>query len=67
MSQSDITVFGVGEIPRPPDDAPPQQWLDYAVVVASLVASDVTASSPTKEVGRAYLAKWPSPAPAGEP
>lgn len=60
-AQSRITVYGVGPIPDPPADAPPDQWLDFAVVHAMLLGSDLS-DTPVKEVARAYLAKWPAPA-----
>lgn len=61
-----ITIFGVGAIPDPAEDAPREQVFEYAALVATLIAGNSTTAAPTKRLARLYMDRWhPEEAPRG--
>jgi hypothetical protein len=63
VSKHGVVVF---EVPPPPDNAPPQQWLDFATLLALVgvvVTSYLWNPEPIHDVvykaAEAYKQKWP--------
>jgi hypothetical protein len=64
-----IQITGHGGIVSPEDDAPPQQWLDFATVLSVAALTDGkmahvwNVSRWVGETADAYMAKWHAPRP----